>query len=93
MRIRQVIMHLLSDRSVISAIDQDGALDNMPLFTSRALRSIEMLRLVTEVEREIGRPIDDDDLVLKNFDTLSAIEALIARYRQRTAQSTLAARQ
>jgi acyl carrier protein len=52
-----------------------------------------MLRLVTEVEREIGRPIDDDDLVLKNFDTLSAIEALIARYRQRTAQSTLAARQ
>jgi methoxymalonate biosynthesis acyl carrier protein len=69
-RIRHYLLQLTGLRSL-------G--DDEPLLTSHVLESLGAIQVVDFIEREFGVQVEDDDLELENFDTLSGLMRLIAR--------------
>jgi len=57
-----------------------AAVGAWPLFSSGTLSSLQFLEVVLWVEREVGG-LGEDDLTEENFDTVDAIERLMARRR------------
>lgn len=52
------------------------------LFRERLLNSINILDLVAYVERQVGRPLDEDEIVMSNFESVNAIvEAFLSDER------------
>lgn len=52
------------------------------LFRERLLNSINILDLVAYVERQVGRPLDEDEIVMSNFESVNAIvEAFLSNER------------
>jgi methoxymalonate biosynthesis acyl carrier protein len=47
-----------------------------PIISSQLLESIAAVQLVDFVEGELGVTVEDEDLVLENFDSVRAIVAL-----------------
>jgi acyl carrier protein len=43
------------------------------LFRERLLNSINILDLVAYVEGQMGRPLDEDEIVMSNFESIRAI--------------------
>ena len=61
--------------------DDEGRLeDDDPLFPD-VIDSLGVMEVVSFVEEEYGVEIDEDELLVDNFKTLSAISALIDRKR------------
>ena len=52
---------------------------NASLFLSGVLDSFSLVDLVTVIESEFGIRVDDADLRPETFDTISRVEAFIAR--------------
>lgn len=50
--------------------------DDEPVVSSRLLESIAVVQLVEFLERTLAITVDDDDLEIGNFDSVSAIVAL-----------------
>jgi methoxymalonate biosynthesis acyl carrier protein len=50
-----------------------------PIISSQLLESIAAVQLVDFVEGELGVTVEDEDLVLENFDSVRAIVALARR--------------
>ena len=50
-----------------------------PIISSQLLDSISIVQLIAFVENSLTVSIDDEDLVLANFDSVRAIVALLAR--------------
>jgi acyl carrier protein len=53
--------------------------DDLDVFASGFVNSMIAMQLVMFVEREFGFTLADEDLELKNFRTVDAIVALVAR--------------
>lgn len=51
--------------------------DDEPLITSHLLESIAAVQLIDFVEESFGVEIQDDELVLHNFDTVESIVKLV----------------
>lgn len=50
--------------------------DDEPIISSRLLESIAVVQLVEFLERALDITVDDDDLEIGNFDSVSAIVTL-----------------
>ena len=48
-----------------------------PIISSRLLESIAAVQLIDFVESRFGVTVDDEDLVLSNFDSTAAVIALV----------------
>ena len=48
-----------------------------PVISSRLLESIAAVQLIDFVESVFGVAVEDDDLVLANFDSVAAVAALV----------------
>ena len=72
--------------SRLGANMKHGAVDaDTPLFEGGlGLDSLAVVDMITALEVTFELRFSDDDLVVENFATLSAISALIARYRPKT---------
>lgn len=52
---------------------------NAHLFTTGLLDSADLVTLMSFLEHEFGIVIDDAEVIIENFDTLSAIAGLVAK--------------
>ncbi|MBI4032547.1 acyl carrier protein [Candidatus Berkelbacteria bacterium] len=66
--------HLLTSDQVITPATA--------LFEEGILNSINILDLVGWVERELGRPLRDDEIVMRHFRTVRDVAALIEAGQQ-----------
>jgi acyl carrier protein len=51
--------------------------DDLPLVENYVLDSLDMLSLVSLIEREFVVPVRDEDVVLENFGTIARIAAYV----------------
>lgn len=58
-------------------VSRDALTSDFSLVESELLDSLDILRLVTFVEQEIGVQLEDDDLVPENFETIGSIVRLV----------------
>ena len=81
MSIRDHVFGLLVRRGAVAADDDPVGIVSRPLFTSGLVESVQFLKLLLMVEAELGVPLEEADLQTELFDTVEAIEALMARYQ------------
>ena len=63
----------------LSLADPDELTDDLPLFTTGVLDSLNMVDVVAFVERRTGLRVGAGDLSLDNFGSLRAIVAYVER--------------
>ena len=76
-RVAGIVLEILERRSVSHQISPDDDLQNV------GLTSLDMVNLMLAVEAELDLKIPDADMTLRNFRSISAIEALVASLRSR----------
>lgn len=81
MAVRDKLVALLSERGIIDPKGLPSEVDRIPLFSSDALSSLDLMSLVLDVEEEVGRSVPNSELTPSNFDSIVAIESLMARLR------------
>lgn len=79
MTIATEIEHFIVDQLLVGSRSQIGPDES--LITSGVLDSLTWLQLATFVEQQYGITIGDDELVPENFESISAITALVERLR------------
>lgn len=79
-RIRQYVNEAVRGRGQASAVG-----DEQDLF--QALDSLQVLRMMLELEREFSMRIENSDLTPENLGTVERLAAFIARKRSETARS------
>ncbi len=57
----------------------DGLADDENFFMSGVVNSLFAMQLVTFVEKEFGVAVENEDLDLKNFNSVDAIAAFVSR--------------
>jgi acyl carrier protein len=70
-RVVDIVRETLARRSITRAIPVDGDLRDV------GLTSLDMVNLMLAVEAEFDLKIPDADMTLRNFRTISAIDALV----------------
>lgn len=55
--------------------------DDLPLIRERVIDSLGIFQLVAFIESEFGVEIDDDEVVLENFETIAALVDFIESKR------------
>lgn len=58
-------------------VSREALTSDFSLLESELLDSLDILRLVTFVEQELGVRFEDDDLVPENFETVGSIVRLV----------------
>ncbi|MEA2949616.1 MAG: hypothetical protein QOI40_4946 [Alphaproteobacteria bacterium] len=76
-RVVGIVREILDRRSVSRPILPDDDL------REAGLNSLDMVNLMLAVEAELDLKIPDADMTLRNFRSISAIEALVASLRSR----------
>jgi acyl carrier protein len=76
-RVVGIVREILDRRSVSRPILPDDDL------REAGLNSLDMVNLMLAVEAELDLKIPDTDMTLRNFRSISAIEALVASLRSR----------
>jgi acyl carrier protein len=59
----------------------DELTDDLPLIDTQVLDSLDMLRLVSLIEEELGVQVRDEDLVPQNFGSIEKIAAFVESRR------------
>ena len=74
-RVFRIVYEILARRSAIS---QFTPFSSMTICASAGLTSLDMVNLMLAVEAEFELKIPDTDMTLRNFRSVSAIDALVA---------------
>lgn len=60
--------------------DADDFVGRTDLVTSETINSLDIMNAVAALEEEFGVEFEPDDVVAENFESLEAIELLVAKY-------------
>ncbi len=56
--------------------------DDEKYFETGSVSSMFGLQIISYIEQEFGLTVDDDDLVLENFDCIASLAAFVGRKRE-----------
>lgn len=69
-------------RDILSNIlDEDFSYSGEDMFEDGILDSIEMMELVTDMEKEFNIEIEAEDIIPENFKTIGTIVEMIYKYK------------
>ena len=70
---------MLRRSEILGTFIKQDVEDDQSLFNSGLVSSLFAMELVLFIEKEFGLEIENQDLDLKNFDSINAVAAFIAR--------------
>ena len=77
LEIRTSLHHFLT--ATFPALQSSRLTDSTPLLEGGAVDSLGLLEIVTFLEQDFGLKLDDEDVVVENFESIQSIESLVRR--------------